>query len=389
MPANLPAEARAKWLRVMEAKTPAERLRALEEFLSSVPRHKGTEKLVRQVRRQMALLRERIEAEKRKRGRRGRGFFLEKGGDAQIVVLGLANSGKSSLLRRLTNARVVVSDVPFETKEPVPGMLKYEGVELQLVEAPALVEGASKGIAWGLQVLALARNADGVILVIDSSADPRRQLAILLRELEGAGIRVVRSKALVSIERRSSGGIVVVGELEGCTVKDVEELLKSYRIHHALVKIEGKARLDDVEEAIFVRPVRKPALVILNKIDLLTDRGALEEVERFLESVGVPYLAVSALTGEGLDVRRVGETLFEMLGLIRIYTRRPRSKEVSERPLVMKKGATVLDVARAIHSRLYKNFRYARVWSSRLKFSPQKVGGDFVLEDGDIVEIVA
>ncbi|RLE71549.1 MAG: GTP-binding protein [Thermoprotei archaeon] len=389
MPANLPAEAKAKWAKVMEARTPSEKIKALEDFLSSVPKHKGTEKLVSQVRRQIAVLRRQIELEKKKKRGRRPGFFVEKEGDAQIVILGLTKSGKSTLLKKLTNAKVVVSDAPFQTKRPVPGMMIYKGVEFQLVEAPAVIEGASSGVGWGLQTLALARNAEGLILLIDAQGDLRYQYNVLVGELERARIHVKKPRVLVKVERRSQGGVIVLGKLRNCTVRDIEKMLRSYRIYHALVRIDGEAELSDIEDSLFENVVYKPALFVINKIDAVTDKDALENFKKFLEDQGLAYIEISAKNGVNTSPEIIGGKLFELLNLMRIYTRKPGRKEIAEKPVVVKKGATVLDIAKLIHSQLYKNFKYARVWSSRLKFSPQRVGADFVLEDGDIVEIVA
>ena len=389
MPANLPAEAKAKWAKVMEARTPSEKIKALEDFLSSVPKHKGTEKLVSQVRRQIAVLRRQIELEKKKKRGRRPGFFVEKEGDAQIVILGLTKSGKSTLLKRLTNAKVVVSDAPFQTKRPVPGMMIYKGVEFQLVEAPAVIEGASSGVGWGLQTLALARNAEGLILLIDAQGDLRYQYNVLVGELERARIHIKKPRVLVKVERRSQGGVIVLGKLRNCTVRDIEKMLRSYRIYHALVRIDGEAELSDIEDSLFENVVYKPALFVINKIDAVTDKDALENFKKFLEDQGLAYIEISAKNGVNTSPEIIGGKLFELLNLMRIYTRKPGRKEIAEKPVVVKKGATVLDIAKLIHSQLYKNFKYARVWSSRLKFSPQRVGADFVLEDGDIVEIVA
>jgi ribosome-interacting GTPase 1 len=75
------------------------------------------------------------------------------------------------------------------------------------------------------------------------------------------------------------------------------------------------------------------------------------------------------------------------LGLMRVYTKEPGVREVTGNPFTLKKGATLLDLAKSIHTDFERNFAFAKVWSKRLAFSPQKVGLGFVLEDGDVVEI--
>jgi len=385
MPANLPPEARAKWAKVAEAKTPEEKLRALQEFLSAVPKHKGTEKLRREIRKRMAVLRRQIEAARRKRGK-GFSPFVEKEGDVQLVMLGFPNSGKSALLRALTRAAAESGPEPFETRRPVPGMMNWRGVYFQLVDTPSIYEGAAKGGA-GAQVLAMARNADGLILVVDLANNPSYQLRALVRELSEFQVSVSPGKCEVRVERRRAGGVAVVGELEGCSVADVQRLLREYRIHNALVTIRGRATLDDIEEALVSPKVYKPAVVVATKYDAAPE--ALGELRAEAARAGLEVLPVNALSPGEEVVEKLGSFFFGKLGLIRVYTRNPRTGRVADRPLVVRRGVRVIDVAERIHSALSENFKYARVWSSRLKFSPQRVGADFVLEDGDVVEIVA
>lgn len=387
MPANLPPEAKEKWLKVMEARTLEEKIRALEEFISAVPKHKGTENLLYWARRRLRELREEQE-ERRRRRASGRGptFFIEKEGAAQIVLLGLTNSGKSLLLKRLTNASVEVADYPYTTRRPVPGMLRFEDIQFQLVEAPALMPGAADGVAWGTKVLGLARNADGLIIVLDASNKPLHQLKIILEELRKSHIHVVKPRGRVAIEKgRGGSGIRVVlsGRLIGCTVNDVMNLLKSYRIYNALVKIYGEVTIDDVEKAIFGNIAYKPTMILLNKMDLV-DNEVYEKVRRVVPPK-IPVLPVSAKTGEGLDA--IGKTLFEILEIIRVYTKQPNHEKPAEQPLILRKGATVYDVAKAIHSSFVENFKYAKIWGPSAKYPGERVGLDHVVMDKDIVEI--
>jgi len=390
MPTNLPAEAKKKWNEASLARRPQEKLQKLQEFLSLVPKHKGTSRLCAQVKRQIATLRREIEESRRRKvGRGGPKFFLEKEGAAQVVILGPTKVGRSSLLSSVTNAKVEVSDYPYTTREPVPGMLQYEDLQFQLVEAPALVKGSAEGEAWGLQTLGLARNADGLILMVDLSQNPREQLSFILGELEKARILTRKPRARVEIERKHVGAglrILLFGRLIDCTMQDVETLLKGYRIRDAIVKIHGEATLDDVEDAIFESTVYRPAIIVANKVDTAEATKNLEELKAFL---GDKYtlLAVSCEGMFGLE--KLGAELFKALDIIRVYTKEPAEKKPSSKPFVLKRGATVADLARQIHTDFYRHFSYAKVWAKRLRFSPQKVGASFILEDKDIVELHA
>lgn len=388
MPTNLRAEAKHKWAEVSAAKNPRQKLQLLQEFLSLVPKHKGTAKLCVQVKKQMATLRREIEEKKRRRaGKGGPKFFIEKEGAAQVALIGLTNAGKSSLLAATTNAKVKVSPNAYTTKEPVPGMLAYEDIQFQIVEAPALMKGSVNGRAWGPQTMALARNADCLILMVDLTHDSGGQLSLILNEMEKARILVSKPKARVEVERKFVGAglrIILIGRLVDCTFRDLEELLKSYRIMDAVVKIYGEATLDEVEDAIFESTVYKPAVIVANKMDSEGSETNLRLLQTHVNSQ-LPIITVSCKTRHGLD--RLGEALFKVLNVIRVYTKEPGEREFSERPFILKKGATVYDLARSIHSDFSEKFSFAKVWSKRLVFSPQKVGFTFVLEDGDVAEI--
>jgi small GTP-binding protein len=388
MPTNLPPDAKKKWAEVEETKNPPEKLRLLEEFLSLVPRHKGTAKLCVQVKKQMTNLRKEIEEKKRKKaGKSGPKIFLEKEGAAQIALIGLTNSGKSSLLSAVTNAKVEVSLSLYTTREPVPGILNYEDIQFQIIEAPALMEGSADGRAWGLQTLGVARNADGIILVVDLSQGPIEQLSVIFEEMEKARILVSKPKARVEIERKFMGAglrIVVIGRLVDCSFKDVEELLKSYRVTDAFVKISGEATLDEIEDAIFQSTVYKPAIIVANKIDLKGTRNSLKLLRTYVNGK-LPIIAVSSEKRTCLE--KLGEELFKMLDVMRIYTKEPSEREHSKKPFILKKDSTIYDLAKNIHSDFRENFNFAKVWAERLVFSPQKVGATFVLHDGDVVEI--
>jgi ribosome-interacting GTPase 1 len=223
--------------------------------------------------------------------------------------------------------------------------------------------------------------------MMDLSQNPVEQLSLVLGELEKARILVSKPKARVEIERKFMGAglrIIVFGRLVDCSFRDVEELLKSYRIGDAVVKISGEATLDEVEDAIFENTVYKPAIIVANKIDLAGTDGNLMLLKAYVGDK-LPIIAVSCNSGCGLD--KLGETLFKTLDVIRVYTKEPNEKDYSRKPFVLKKGATVYDLAKNIHSDFKENFYFAKIWAKRLTFSPQKVGASFVLEDGDIVEI--
>ena len=389
MPANLPAEAKQKYREASLARNPEEKIKKLQEFMSLFPKHKGTENLRAQVKRKISLLKQEIEDKKQKRTGVSSGprDFVEKEGDAQIVLLGPTNVGRSSLLSTLTNAKVAILDYPYSTTESTPGMFNYQDLQLQMVETPAIMEGSSEGGAWGLQTLTSARNADGLVLMVDLSKDPVEQFSLISKELEKSKILTRKPKARIEIEKKHMGAklkFIVLGKLIDCSVKDLTRLLKSYGIRDATIKIRGEATFDDVEEAIFEGKVYRPAIILANKAD---HPLATERLEQLKKAVGneLKIVAVSCETKAGIE--ELGAQIFGMLDIIRVYTKEPNKKDASKRPFTIRKGSTVFDLAKRIHTDFYDQFSYAKVWGKRLRFSPQKVGGTFALEDGDIVEL--
>jgi ribosome-interacting GTPase 1 len=207
--------------------------------------------------------------------------------------------------------------------------------------------------------------------------------------MEKARILAQKPRARVEIERKHVGAglrIIVVGRLINCNLRDVEDLLKGYRILDAVVKIYGEANLDDVEDAIFESTVYRPSIIVANKYDTLKASQRLRELERFVGNQ-IPIVPISCRAMSGLE--RLGNEIFKALEIIRVYTKEPNDRAPSPKPFILKRNATMLDLAKQVHSDFIKRFSYARVWSKRLPFSPQKVGATFVLEDKDVVELHA
>ncbi|MET1101920.1 MAG: TGS domain-containing protein [Pyrodictiaceae archaeon] len=387
MPANLPPEAQAKLAKYSEAKSIDEKIKALEEFISIVPKHKGTENLLLWAKRRLAELREELELQKRKRRSGGPRIFVEKEGAAQVVVIGPPNTGKSLLVNRLTGARTRVAEYPYSTTRPIPGMLRYEDVFFQLVDTPPLDKNGSQ---YNSMVVGLVRNADAIALVVGLDGDPLDQYLAVRELLAEKGILIEKPEGMVRIERGGEGlQFHINGKILDATINDVERLLARYRVYRARVYIEGNVTLDDIELAV-IRPITyKPTIVIANKIDVPGAKERYYKLYNYLSNrkeKSVWLVPVSALKSINLD--KLGPLFFKRLDLIRVYTKQPNG-EPSETPLVLKRGATVYDVASRIHSDLVKFFEYARVWGPSAKYPGERVGLDHTLEDGDIVEIKA
>lgn len=351
MVTNLPAEAKAKWLKVMDAKTPEEKIKAIQDFLSSVPKHKGTENLVYWARRRLAELREESERQRKKKSG-SFSFFVEKEGAGQIIVLGREEL-KNPLVRKITNVKQDPKDFP------IPAMTYYEDVGIQLVNPPPVILDSKLIVS---KIIGLIRNTDGLLFVVED----KNEFLKFKEFLESNNIILGKPKGKVIIEKLRSGKegirIILLGKLVNTDENEIRKYLQDFGLKSAIVKIIGEVSLDDVEKSIFETISYKPAVVVsLNPFDY----------------PGIPVIT---------KIDNLPKYLFDSLDIIRVYTKEP-GEEPSKDPLILKRGSTVLDVAKKLHSSLYENFKYARIWGKSAKFPGQKVGEDHVLEDKDIVEI--
>ncbi|MQL55861.1 TGS domain-containing protein [Acidianus ambivalens] len=351
MVTNLPAEAKAKWLKVMDAKTPEEKIKAIQDFLSSVPKHKGTENLVYWARRRLAELREESERQRKKKSG-SFSFFVEKEGAGQIIVLGREEL-KNPLVRKITNVKQDPKDFP------IPAMTYYEDVGIQLVNPPPVILDSKLIVS---KIIGLIRNTDGLLFVVED----KNEFLKFKEFLESNNILLGKPKGKVIIEKLRSGKegirIILLGKLVNTDENEIRKYLQDFGLKSAIVKIIGEVSLDDVEKSIFETVSYKPAVVVsLNPFDY----------------PGIPVIT---------KIDNLPKYLFDSLDIIRVYTKEP-GEEPSKDPLILKRGSTVLDVAKKLHSSLYENFKYARIWGKSAKFPGQKVGEDHVLEDKDIVEI--
>jgi len=309
---------------------------------------------------------------------------VEKEGWAQIVLLGAANSGKSSLFNALTGAKSPVADYPLTTTRPFPGMMLFQDAELQLVDLPSVLTEDLRPTSLATRSIAVARNSDLILLVADASRDPVTELKSLTELLSDHGVSLRQRSCEVRIQRTDTGGLrlVVMGNLR-CSYQEVVELLKSYGYRSAIVKVIGDADLDEIEEQVILQPVYRKALAVLTKADLV-ERSRIDRLAEEIRShLRIPVVAASV--NDTLSLEALKAEVFASLEMIRVYTQ--KDGVVSKRPILMPKGSTVLELAELIHKDLARNFRYARVWGRSVKVQGQRVGPDHQLQDGDVIEI--
>jgi small GTP-binding protein len=324
MPANLPPMYFEAEKRFRAAKTAPDKIVALEEMLSIMPKHKGTDHLRAELRRRIAKLTQTVD---KKAATQRASMVIPKEGAAQVAVVGLPNSGKSQLVASITNASPSVADYPFTTHTATPGMMPFENIQIQLIDTPPLGPHAVE--FWIPHTL---RRADALLIVTDLCDDSVEQMEAIIVHLEEMRIGI--------------GG------------EKVEE-----------------------EQAERLMPMK--ALIIGNKIDL---EGADKNYRLLQEKYEgrLPVIGVSARAGTGLEELKT--RIFDVLDIIRVYTKTPGQKPDMNDPIILERGSTLENAAEEIHKDFRARMKYARLWGSG-KHDGIMVKRDHVLVDGDIIEL--
>jgi len=327
MPTNLPPEAVRAEKRYKEASGLPEKIARLEEYLGAIPKHKGTDKLRASLRKRLSKLRDQSQGAKRAGARRESAFKIEREGAGQVAVVGAPNVGKSALVAALTSAEPEVAAYPWTTRAPMPGMMQFEDVQIQLVDTPPLTREHLE-----TEIIDLIRRSDVILLVVD---------------LEGDALGQLEEAAALLGERK-----IVPRHLEG-------------------------------DDAGGRGTVYLPLLVLVNKND---DESTDGDVEVFRELVAGdwPLLPVSAAAGRNLDELR--RRTYDLLEVMRVYSRPPGRKADLGSPFTLKRGDTIAEFAAAVHGELREQLKSARVWGTGVH-DGQTVGRDHVLHDGDVVEL--
>jgi hypothetical protein len=323
MPANLPPQYYDAEKRYRAARAPEDKIEALETMLAIMPRHKGTDHLYGDLRRRIAKLTEEAE---RKAATSRASFYIRKEGAGQIALVGLPNTGKSQLLAAVTDALPEIGDYPFTTKSPNIGMMKFENIQIQMVDTPPITGRDSR--VWLNNV---ARNADLIAIIADLNKNPVEQVETTLQELDSVGI-------------------------VPATNASPESLI-------------GK------------RP--RKMLIVGNKSDLDTSDAGWHRLKTRYGSQ-FPMTAVSSTSGNNLqDLKR---SIFQALEIIRVHTKSPGQKPDLTDPIILKTGSTVKNAAEDVHKDFKSKLKYAVVWGSG-KFDGQRVSQEHVLKDNDIIEL--
>lgn len=324
MTANLTPQYLDAEERYKRASSPEERLSALEEMYALLPKHKGTEKLQAELKKKISAAK--IDIHQQKSPKRHDPSSIPREGAGRLVLAGPTNGGKSSLLQALTNAQPEIGDWTFTTRLPEQGMVPWEDIQFQLIDLPAISREYME--SWVMNVV----RSTGLLLLVFDHSSP--------------------------------------GVLE--EIEETEALLR-----------ENKIYLTPPEEEMLRGGLVLPALLLLNKMDLPGGPANAGVIKEFFGS-RYEILPVSARDGQGLEQLKL--RFFEMLSLVRVYSKLPGKPPDTGKPFVLKKGSTLEDFCGLVHHDFVEQLKFARVWGSET-FDGQRVNRDYTLIDRDVIEL--
>ena len=326
MPTNLPPEYFRAEQVFREAESTSAKIAALEEMMSTIPKHKGTDKLRADLRRKISKLKD-DQQKKKGAGKHESEFHIEKEGAGRVVLVGSANVGKSSILAALTHATPQISEAPFSTWTPLPGMMMIDDVQIQLIDTPPLSKEQAQP-----ELFDLARSTDLILIIVDLQATPFQQL---------------------------------------------EDSLKLLNEHKIIPKQRESETIDE-RRVQFI-----PMMVVVNKDDNDQFDDDFKVFNDLLETK-LPLVPISVTNKRNFD--NLKKRIFESLEIIRIYSKPPGKDADLTKPFVIKKGTTLEEFAGKVHHDFQQKLKTARVWGSNV-FDGQLVGKDHILKDKDIVEL--
>ncbi|WP_435153190.1 OBG GTPase family GTP-binding protein [Haladaptatus sp. DFWS20] len=362
-----------------------EEIEALREEITNTPYNKSTESHIGRLKAKLAEKKEKLENQSSAGG--GEGYAVEKTGDATVAFVGFPSVGKSTLLNSLTAAESEVGAYEFTTLNVNPGMLQYNGANIQLLDVPGLIEGAAHGRGGGQEVLSVVRAADLVVFVL--SVFEIDQYERLRKELYENKIRLDSTPPSISIAKKGRGGIRVTSSADQDISENViKEVLREQGYVNANVTLREKVDIDRLIDGIMDNRVYIPSMVTVNKVDLIEHDYAQKVNEELRDHDIDPDEAVfiSAEKEKGLDALR--EKIWDELGLMRIYMDKPGRGVDYEEPLVLPYGSTIEDACDRLGGEMRERFRFARVSGPSAKHDEQQVGVEHELADEDVLRMI-
>ncbi|MFH1978476.1 MAG: GTP-binding protein [Candidatus Aenigmatarchaeota archaeon] len=350
-------------------------IKKIEDELQRTKYNKATQGHIGKLKAKIAKLRN--EDERKSGGKKGAGYGIKKSGDATVIMVGFPSVGKSTLLNQLTNADSKIGDYDFTTLEIIPGVLEYNGAKIQLLDVPGIISNAATGKGRGREILAVARNADLILILAASNRKESIdfQIEIIEKELYGAGFRLNTKPPDIKVIKKNLGGLNISSTVKLTKVSrdEIRSVLNEFGIYNADVLIRENVTVDRFIDGIMTNRIYVPGITIINKSDLLEENDKKKD-----------FFYISALKQTNIDVLR--DFIWDHLSLIRIFLKKIGKDPDLVEPLILREPATVKNVCLKLHRTFADNFKYARIWGSG-KFPGQKMGGEYKLKDKDIVEL--
>ena len=358
-----------------------ESIKKLEDEIRKTQINKATNHHIGILRAKIARLKLEQDEKSGRSSKSSRGYDIRRSGDATVAIIGLPSVGKSTLLNNLTGAKSKVASFDFTTLDVVPGMMNYNGAKIQILDLPGIIKGASSGKGFGKKILAVARTANLIILIVDVFKPDQSEL--LRNELSQIGIRLDQDPPNITVDKKSSGGIQITNLVPDSISNELlGAILRINKVHHARVLIPEPIIVEQFIDVVTGNRVYSTSLTILNKIDLV-EKKSLKEIKK---QVGGNFIAISADKDNNLDDLK--EAIYNKLNLIRIYLRPKGDVADYKEPLIIPQGSSVIAICEKIHRDVKRNFRYAYVWGKSAKFNGQKVGKGHIVYDQDVVTII-
>ncbi|EKJ73270.1 hypothetical protein NXS19_008717 [Fusarium pseudograminearum] len=360
-----------------------EKIKEIEEEMKRTQKNKATEYHLGLLKGKLARLRAQLlEPGPGAGGGGGSGFDVSKSGDARIALVGFPSVGKSTFLSKVTKTRSEVASYAFTTLTAIPGVLEYGGAEIQLLDLPGIIEGASEGKGRGRQVISAAKTSDLILMVLDATKKAE-QRALLEAELEAVGIRLNREPPNIYLKVKTAGGMKITfsSPPKRLDEKMLYNILRDYKILNCEVLVRDEnATVDDFIDVI-MKDHRKyiKCLYVYNKIDSVS----LD----FLDQLAREDHTVVMSCEDDLGIQDVIDRCWKELKLIRIYTKRKGAEPDFGEALIVRSNSTVEDVCDRIHRTLKDTFKYAMVWGASARHIPQRVGLSHPVADEDVVYI--
>lgn len=313
----------------------------------------------------------------------GLGFDVARTGVATVGFVGFPSVGKSTLLNKLTGTHSEAAAYEFTTLTTVPGIIRYKGAKIQMLDLPGIIEGAKDGKGRGKQVIAVARTCNLIFIVLDVNK-PLEHKRIIEKELEGFGIRLNKEPPNIIVKKKEKGGIAITNTvpLTHLDNDEIRAVMSEYKLNSADIAFRCDATVDDLIDTLEASQRKYiPAVYVLNKIDSFS----IEELQLLTR---VPN-AVPISSGQEWNLDELLEIMWDRLNLVRVYTKPKGKLPDFNEPIVLRSNrCTVEDFCNQIHKSLVSDFKNAVVFGSSVKHQPQYVGLTHALEDEDVVTIL-